>query len=1278
MGMPTHHTPSLLFGPVRNSELFANHWLDRRLPLEPEWRERRDAARECLDRIAKLWAEQEELVAKYGAEASLEKAWIQPVLDAMGWPLISQTFVKGRKPDYALFLDKARLRNAVNAGRNEPSFWEHPTIVADAKAWDVSLDHRATGGDREYPPEQIEWYMNQTGLDWGLLTNGRRWRLIPRQLSRNQPRFETFLELDLPLLLTRWLGRGAGIRISRQPHILEEFLQWFLLATPPAFQPHANDDPLIERALAGSTAYRIRVGDELRDQVFEALRLCIEGFLAHPPNRLDSAADLEGCRANSFTLLFRLLFILFAEDRQLLPYKTHPTYTNNRSLTHQHRELMPQLEGGMLLPAGTGVWRYWTDLFDLIDRGHATYGVPSYNGGLFDSDAHPFLTRCTLPDVYAAKVLDSLRRARDPDSSSGDRVSVDYRDLAIQHLGNIYEGLLELRPRYASQRMVVVAKRDGGQTIEKTIAMDAEPEQGFERTALTHAPGEVYLETDKGERRASGSYYTPDHIVAYIVENTLGPLCKEIGDTLAAEISALEAEKKRARNDRADAIDKELACLRADYDDRVLRLAVLDPAMGSGHFLLSACQYLAAEIATNPNTADSGEPMTAQGDAPTLLYWKRRVIERCIYGVDKNPIAVELAKLALWLETVSVDQPLSFLDHHLRHGDSLIGARIAQLGRLFDPKIGSAALPSATMESAVPALLKPLDEIRMMPSVTVTQVKEKEHLYRDFFDAVRRPFVSVADLWISVFFTPTGVAEVTPSQYGEAMSALRSKKFVALEKAGWFASAVARAKARGIDAFHWEFEFPEVFLAPERTSRGKKGFDAIIGNPPYDVLAEKELGRDLKSIKGFIEAAPIYDASRRGKNNLYKLFICRGLDLLAEGGRFGFIVPMALLGDDQTAAIRASMLKAGAFTTIDAFPQKDDPARRVFPEAKLSTAIFTMVKTLRPELKSAPFRSRQHSEDRVDPNSTGLALTTDQIPLYDAENLGIVSCTQEDWDLAVRIMTTGRLARLGTYAEFSQGEVNETVQRAAGCITKDPSEGKLVQRGASISLYVLRPASQGEDLYLRVSKFLEGKGADTKAFHHRHARAALQESCPQNNFRRIIASYVPSGEFCNHKINYVPEPASRLPLEVLLAILNSQLADWYFRLGSTNAAVSHYQLYNLPCPSFTDKRVASDDKCRDAALKAIKAGDLELAFTAIKGTLAQPPFSRAVQEVLVDLVNRIGRAEKSRGEIARADRSRLSNAAQPLQALIDRILFTLAGMSEAESKGVEDRLSRML
>lgn len=172
------------------------------------------------------------------------------------------------------------------------------------------------------------------------------------------------------------------------------------------------------------------------------------------------------------------------------------------------------------------------------------------------------------------------------------------------------------------------------------------------------------------------------------------------------------------------------------------------------------------------------------------------------------------------------------------------------------------------------------------------------------------------------------------------------------------------------------------------------------------------------------------------------------------------------------------------------------------------------------------FVARVHPGRMIEPNSPSLKLSTASIPLYDPANFTIVSCSQDDWDLATRIMQSGRMTRLKEFTEFFQGEVNETNERAKGNLTLNPDDGKLVTRGASVCLYILRDASQGEDLFLRVDKFLDGKGEHTKAFHHQYPRIGVQESSPQNNFRRVISAFIPAGQFCNHKVNYLPEHTS--------------------------------------------------------------------------------------------------------------------------------------------------------
>ncbi|MGH9824363.1 MAG: hypothetical protein ACREDR_14050 [Blastocatellia bacterium] len=406
--------------------------------------------------------------------------------------------------------------------------------------------------------------------------------------------------------------------------------------------------------------------------------------------------------------------------------------------------------------------------------------------------------------------------------------------------------------------------------------------------------------------------------------------------------------------------------------------------------------------------------------------------------------------------------------------------------------------------------------------------------------------------------------------------------------------------------------------------------------------------------------------------------MCRSLDLLADGGHLGFISPMALLGDDQAADLRRRIIDAARFTAVDAFPQKDNPKERVFPEAKLSTAVFVLEKRRPSDRTSKPFVSRVHPGREIVGTSPSLTLTTEAIPLYDPSNFSIVSCSQDDWDLATRVTSSGRMIRLREVVEFFQGEVNETNERAKGNLS-GPGDGKLVTRGASVTLYVVRKASQGKDLWLNIAKFLKGKGPDTKALHYLGPRVGLQESSPQNNFRRIIAAYILAGEFCNHKVNYVPEKCSGLPLPFLLALLNSKLADWYFRLGSTNAAVSHYQLYNLPCPLFSNSSSASDRGLAHRALKALDARDTEGVLSMLAPALASgAPFSRSVLDIVVAAVEKITEIEKGRGDIPKSERSHLAPESQVHQDLIDRLLFRMAGLSEGEGRGLETRLAEML
>ena len=213
-------------------------------------------------------------------------------------------------------------------------------------------------------------------------------------------------------------------------------------------------------------------------------------------------------------------------------------------------------------------------------------------------------------------------------------------------------------------------------------------------------------------------------------------------------------------------------------------------------------------------------------------------------------------------------------------------------------------------------------------------------------------------------------------------------------------------------------------------------------------------------------------------------------------------------------------------------------------------------------------------------------------------------------------------------------------------------------------------------MWLKADRFLEGKGPDTKAYHHRWPRIALQETSPQNNFRRLIAAAVPSGEFFNHKVNYTTSRHCRLPLNVLLGVLNSKVSDWYFRLGSTNAAVSHYQLYNLPCPLFDDQPVLPDEwrHCEEA----FNQEDWNRLRELVQESAERASAGALARDVIGEAVHRIRAIETHREHITRAQRSALAEQAQPLQDVIDHVLFRLYGLTDDEAAGLKERLVQML
>ncbi len=645
--MPAFQTPLAPAQVHRNQQLFSDYYLDNMLPQRPDWKMLALDAAPVMRAISAIF----EQFTPSANEAQTEEGLIKPVLLALGHTFEVQAALKtpdgAKRPDYVFYRDVAPMNANKNKTLDETLLQPGGLAVGDAKYWDRPLDTALkTGGDpftNKNPSFQIAFYMQHSGLAWGILTNGRRWRLYHRDTAH---KLDRFYEIDLPELLER-----------NDP---EAFLYFYAFFHRSAF----DAQPLgLDALLQASTDFARGISDDLKAQVYTALRHLAQGFLDYAPNNLHADSEtLATIYDNCLIVLYRLLFVLYAEARDLLPVRENDSYRRLYSLDAIKRDIARNLDSGApLLATSATLWARLKALFEIINYGSPPLQVATFNGGLFDPQRHAFLEQHSIGDARLQQAIDMLARVGG--------TFIDYRDLAERHLGSIYEGLLE----YHLEALTSEPSPKGRGLMISPLPEGEEPEvrvgrgRGRMIAPLPRGRGaggegwSVDLLNDRGERHRTGSYYTPEFVVQYIVEQTLGPV--------------LEAAVANKRTD-------------AEKIDAVLQVNCLDPAMGSGHFPVAATEYI-ARFLVNLGVTPTDEGRTTNDESngdqrrssleSDLTYWKRRVAQNCIYGVDLNPLAVDLAKLSLWLATVAKDKPLSFLDHHLRCGNALVGTRVSAL-----------------------------------------------------------------------------------------------------------------------------------------------------------------------------------------------------------------------------------------------------------------------------------------------------------------------------------------------------------------------------------------------------------------------------------------------------------------------------------------------------------------------------------------------------------------------------------------------------------------------
>lgn len=873
-----------------NTGLFADYFLSEKLPASDAWREAMNstATEDVLEKLKELYQSKKGILEHLN-EAQTEQEFIQPVLAILGFSYIVQTPAKamGRslKPDYALLADNETKNKAYEeVDRNN---YSSVLAIADAKFWNRTLDKKIQDArdtlTNQNPSFQISSYMLGTKAEWAILTNGRLWRLYSREHS--QTRAEYF-QVDLQEIL--------------ESGDIAEFLYFYLFFRKKAFLV-VEDRVFLDRVVRESIDYGHRLQGSLKSLIFEGVfEHLAQGFLAwrrHATPDSESPDTGRDIFANTLILLYRLLFLLYAESRDLLPVKEAKRYYT-KSLAKIKGAIKNDFDNNVIHSSiSTDYWDDLLNLFHIIDSGDPALNIPKYNGGLFSRHQHGFLEDNKIADSYLARAIFALTTYTDPEM--GGRVFVDFKSLGVKQLGSIYEGLLEFRLSQAEEELAIV--RDRGK--ERYVAI-SDLKSGMRCTNRRIQVGELYLENDRAERKATGSYYTPDYVVEHLIGNTVGPLIDRLEQTFAGKVQELRSGG-RFRSRPASWKNRELA--RYDPAIEALKLKICDPAMGSGHFLVSTVDYIAnrifgllgehsdqiyfgketyesplfgqiqeirehilAEIGRQGVTIDRDK----LEDDKVII--RRMVMKRCIFGVDVNYLAVELAKLSLWLDSFTVGAPLSFLDHHIRRGNSLIGAGLAE---------AQEEIKDILFGSTFSGLISATDAMIKVGELTDSTFAELEESHRDYdlASAWLAPYKAYLNLWTSHIMGNPRASDLIqhgtldPDHLASSLEPLSGPERKSFER--------AQELAERIGFFHWELEFPEAYF--EKTGRkADAGFDAIIGNPPY--IRIQELNASSPEAVGYYRQR---FGAATGSYDIYVLFTERGHALLSPHGLFGYIMP---------------------------------------------------------------------------------------------------------------------------------------------------------------------------------------------------------------------------------------------------------------------------------------------------------------------------------------------------------------------------------------------------
>ncbi len=830
---------------------------------------------------------------------------------------------------------------------------DEPLESDSAKHWNAS------------PQAKFERLLRETGVPIGLLFNRSQFRLV------YAPRGETS---GYATFNVDEMAQVAGRPMFAALHMLLGVERLFSLA----------DKQRLPYILENSRKYQNTVSTALAEQVTSALFELLRGFQAANDQRVGEL--LRHVLANNpqhvyhglLTVLMRLVFVLYAEDRGLV--SSEPTYTNHYSVSGLFERL--RSEAGRFpdtMDQRFGAWAQLLTLFRLVYEGgqHAELKIPARKGYLFDPNRYPFLEgRFDDGKAEVSSVEEQSSLIQIPHISDGviyrvledllilDGERLSYRTLDVEQIGSVYEAIMGFELQVSAGKSIAIkpvkshgapatinleallaakpadrAKLLNEWTDQKLGAGDAaaikdatsidELVAALDKKIAKHVtpgivPAESMVFQPSDERRRSGSHYTPRSLTQPIVRTTLEPILKQMYDPEAPLPKVYEPTREDKLRYTAGELEarvrfskKHISATEAAravgcaHPWQILELKVCDPAMGSGAFLVETCRQLGDELIKAWYAHDM-IPADIPPDEDEVLYARRTVAQRCLYGVDKNIMAVDLAKLSLWLVTLAKDHPFTFLDHSLRHGDSLVGLTREQIiGFHWEPKKQKKFgedLIQKRLDRATEARAKILSA---REDVAYRDQEQRMAVANEALNLIRL----VGDSCVSCFFAADKNKvreEELDRVFGLASSYFSSlstnnqslKTTVDFQSRAALQAAADRLKAgpHPIPCFHWEIEFPEVF------SSEKCGFDAFVGNPPF---AGKNTSAN-SSRECFSEWLKVIHSESHGNADLVAHFFRRAFDLLSSRGALGLIATNTIgQGDTRSTGLRWICLNGG-------------------------------------------------------------------------------------------------------------------------------------------------------------------------------------------------------------------------------------------------------------------------------------------------------------------------------------------------------------------------------